>query len=285
MNYLSAATVAEAVRLQRETGYTYLAGGTDVYPAVEHGWRPAGLLDISRVPQLCGGICEEAGWWIVPAMTTWTQVLQARLPPLFDGVRAAAIEVGGRQIQNQGTVGGNLCNASPAADGITALMALDARVMLAGRAGEREVPLHEFVQGNRKTARTPDEILTGVKVRAAQGRHGSIFSKQGSRKYLVISLAMTAAFIEVDGRGRIGRCGIAVGACAARSLRLADAESRLEGMTLAQAAEFTLTDADLQVLSPIDDVRASAAFRLRIARLLVERDIRQICRKLTDDQA
>jgi CO/xanthine dehydrogenase FAD-binding subunit len=280
MNYLSAETLADAVRLQKETGYAYLAGGTDVYPALEHGWRPKGLLDISRVPELSGGVRQEGGWWVFPAMTTWAQVTQAKLPRQFDGLRAAAVEVGGRQIQNQGTLAGNVCNASPAADGVTALMALDAQVVVAGPAGERQVPLHEFVLGNRKTARSADELVTQITVPAAAGRQASVFSKLGSRKYLVISLVMTSAFIEANANGRIVRCGIAVGACGPRSLRLTAIESRLASMTVSQIAGLSLTEEELQVLSPIDDVRASAAFRRRIARELVQQNIRSLAQKL-----
>jgi CO/xanthine dehydrogenase FAD-binding subunit len=283
MNYVSTTTLAEAVRLQKETGYAFLAGGTDVYPALEHGWRPKGLLDISRLPELAGGIREEGGWWIFPALTTWSEVARTRLPPLFDGVRQAAVEVGGRQIQNQATVAGNICNASPAADGITALMALAARVVVAGPRGEREVALHDFVLGNRKTDRTPDELVVRVKVKAAAGRHASVFSKHGSRKYLVISLVMTSVFIEVDAAGCIADCGIAVGSCAARSLRLATAESRMRGRPLEQASDFSLTGDEMAVLTPIDDVRASSAFRLRMARYLVERDVRALAETLRHD--
>jgi N-methylhydantoinase B len=107
-----------------------------------------------------------------------------------------------------------------------------------------------------------------------------VFSKLGSRKYLVISLVMTSAFIEADAQGRIVRAGVSVGACAPRSLRLGAVESRLGSLPLAQAREFTLDDEELQPLSPIDDVRASAAFRMRMARELVERDIRSLARKL-----
>lgn len=280
MNYLLAKTLHEAVELQKATGYAFLAGGTDVYPALEHGWRPAGLLDISRVPELGGGIREEDGWWILPALTTWTDLTRAQLPPLFDGVRQAAVEVGGRQIQNQATIAGNICNASPAADGITALMALDASVVVSGSSGMREVLLSDFVLGNRKTQRTADELVVQIKVKAATGRHASVFSKHGSRKYLVISLVMTGAFIEVDSGDRIAGCGISVGACAARSLKLTTAESRLRGMTFAAASDFSLNAEDLAMLSPIDDVRASAAYRLRTAKYLVERDVHSLVEKL-----
>lgn len=280
MNYLKAHTLADAIRLQQETGYSFLAGGTDVYPALEHGWRPKGLLDISAVAELAGGIREHGGWWIVPALATWSEVARAQLPPQFDGLRSAALEVGGRQIQNQGTVAGNVCNASPAADGVTALMALGAHVVVAGSTGEREVPLHDFVLGNRKTARAESELVTCIKVPAAAGRHASVFSKHGSRRYLVISLVMSSAFLEADALGRIRRCGIAVGACAPRSLRLLEAEARLTGMRLEDAAAFSFKGAELDVLCPIDDVRASAAFRRRMARELAERDVRGLARQL-----
>jgi N-methylhydantoinase B len=162
-------------------------------------------------------------------------------------------------------------------------MALDARVVEAGVGGEREVPLHDFVLGNRRTARSADELVTQVKVRAAAGRHASVFSKHGSRRYLVISLVMTSAFVEADAQGRVSRCGIAVGACAPRSVRLAAVEARLARTPLAQAAQFSLREDELDALSPIDDVRASAAFRRRMARELIERDIRSIVKKLESD--
>ena len=100
----------------------------------------------------------------IGARITWSELLAAPLPRGFDGLRAAAREIGSIQIQNQATIAGNICNASPAADGVAALLALDAEITLASQAGTRNLPLAEFVQGNRKTARRADEILTSIRI-------------------------------------------------------------------------------------------------------------------------
>ena len=132
-----------------------LAGGTDHYPARVGLPLDEDLLDITGIAAL-GEIRREEHHWRIPALVTWSEILaDDRLPPLFDGLKLAAREVGGVQIQNAGTLCGNLCNASPAADGIPNLMALDAEVELASRRGPRHLPVDEFVTGNRKTRARP----------------------------------------------------------------------------------------------------------------------------------
>ena len=127
-------SVAEAASLLAAGDWAVLAGGTDLYPA--HVGRPIArpVLDLSRIDGLRGIRRSESGWTI-GATTTWSDVIRADLPPLFDALKAAAREVGGVQIQNAGTVAGNVCNASPAADGVPALLALGAEVELQSAAG------------------------------------------------------------------------------------------------------------------------------------------------------
>jgi len=158
-------SIDEATRLLAAGSWAVLAGGTDLYPA--HVGRPmaAPLLDVTAIAAL-RGIRRDARGWSIGATTTWSDVARAELPPLFDALRAAAREVGGAQIQNTGTVAGNLCNASPAADGAPVLMALGASAVLRSERGERELPVEQFVLGNRRTARAVDELLIGVRVPA-----------------------------------------------------------------------------------------------------------------------
>src|SRR6267154_1248382 len=139
--------------------HAVLAGGTDFYPARVGRAIDDDVLDIGGIAVL-RGISGDAAGWRLGATTTWSELLETDLPPLFDGLKQAAREVGGRQIQNAGTLAGNICNASPAADGIPPLLTLDARVELASLAGTRELPLAEFVTGNRRTNRRPDELMT-----------------------------------------------------------------------------------------------------------------------------
>ncbi len=250
-----------------------LAGGTDLHAS--HVGRPleGALLDLTGIAEL-RGIREAADGWHLGATTTWTDLLRADLPPLFDGLKAAAREVGGVQVQNAGTVAGNVCNASPAADGTPALLALDADVVLQSDVGERRLPLEAFVLGPRRIDRRPDELVTALVVPRRSAAARSAFTKLGGRRYLVISIAMVAVVVDVEaGAGAQGRCthaALAVGSCAPVARRLRTLESRLVGLPPADWAAALHAD-DLSVLAPIADVRASAAYRLDAVATLVRR--------------
>jgi CO/xanthine dehydrogenase FAD-binding subunit len=265
-----------ALRLLAETGATPLAGATDLFPADaartawgEPGLDQADLLDLAGLEDLAR--IEDRGDRIeIGALVTWAAAVSSSLPPWFDAVRAAAREVGGAQIQNRGTIAGNLCNASPAADGVPPLLALDARVRLASAGQTRALPLADFVLGNRRTALEPHELLTHIIVpKPPVGAH-SVFLKLGARRYLVISIAVVAATTTLDARGRIADARIAVGACSPVAQRLIALEARIQGLTPAAAAA-DVAAADLQGLAPIDDVRASADYRRHAAQVLVRR--------------
>ena len=186
------------------------------------------ILDVTALPEL-RAITIVDGVVRIPALATWTDLVRADLPPAFDGLKAAARTIGGVQIQNRGTVAGNVCNASPAADGLPNLMALDARVELASADGRREIPVGEFVIGNRRTVRRPDELVTAILVPEPTATARSTFLKLGSRAYLVISIAMVAAVVDVGGDGRVARARIVVGACSEVPARIEAAEARLVG--------------------------------------------------------
>ena len=177
-------------------------------------------------------------------------------------------------MQNVGTVAGNVCNASPSADGIPVLLALDAQVELASLTGRRCVPLSEFVLGNRRTARLPGELVTAILVPRRE-RARSSFLKLGNRRYLVISIAMVAVLIDTDADGVICYAGIAVGSCSEVAQRLRTLEHKLLGQRAASGLSALATPQDLQVLSPIDDVRGSAAYRRDAALTLVRRAIEE----------
>ena len=194
------ASLAEATHLLAGGGWQVLAGGTDVYPAQVGRPPRAPLLDITGIAGL-RGIRRTAGGWSIGAATTWTDVLRADLPPLFDALKQAAREVGGVQVQNMGTVAGNLCNASPAADGVPVLMALDAEVVLRSGEGERRCPAVDFVLGSRRTACAPHELVVALEVPARSARARSVFRKLGGRRYLTISMTMVAVVLDVDAAG------------------------------------------------------------------------------------
>ena len=251
-----------------ERGATVLAGGTDVFPALRDAPARGDMVDVTGIPGL-RGIARIGDGWQIGAATTWTDIVRAELPPLFDGLKAAAREVGSVQIQNAGTVAGNLCNASPAADGLPPLLALGAEVVLHGPVGRRVLPLAEFVTGVRRTALEPAEIVVALHVPDGPGR--GVFLKLGARRYLVISIAMVAVVVEAEA-GRIRRAALAVGACSAVARRLPGLEAALTGAAAAEVAAIVAAT-DLPELAPIDDVRASAGYRLDAARTLLSRAI------------
>jgi xanthine dehydrogenase small subunit len=283
VGYHRPVTLEEALAIRGDSAVTVLAGGTDVYPAkaARAGWgdmRHADILDISAVPGL-RGIAEDADGWRIGALTTWTDIVRADLPPVFDGLKLAAREIGGVQIQNRGTLAGNICTASPAGDGAPNLLALDASVELTSREGRRMVPMNEYIHGYRHTACRPDEIVTAILVPKRSGATRSHFLKLGARKYLVISIVMVAGVIELGPQGRIASVRIAIGSCSAVPQRLHALEAALTAQPSGTAADLVVAS-HLEHLAPIDDIRGSAAYR-RDAALAITRDL---LRALAGDQ-
>jgi CO/xanthine dehydrogenase FAD-binding subunit len=263
--------LTQALEILSGGGFTILAGGTDFYPARVNRPIVEDVLDLTGIAAL-KGIIEEADHWRIGALTTWSDLIAAPLPPLFDGYKLAAREVGGRQIQNTGTIAGNLCNASPAADGTPNLVALDAMVELSSPGHVRTLPVLQFVTGNRQTTRGNDEIVTALIIPKPQGTARSSFVKLGARKYLVISIAMVAAVIETDDT-RVCRAAVAVGSCSVVPQRLPELEMALAGAALDRLAEVVQPE-HIAGLSPINDVRAMAEYRQDAAVELVRRALR-----------
>jgi CO/xanthine dehydrogenase FAD-binding subunit len=268
-------SIAEAARLLASGPWAVLAGGTDLYPAHVGRRVAAPLLDITAIVGLRGIRRDERGWTI-GATTTWTDVVRADLPPLFDALKAAAREVGGVQIQNAGTVAGNLCNASPAADGTPVLLALGARVVLQSMRGERELALDEFVLGSRRTALAADELVVAVRIPSRSTRARSAFAKLGGRRYLTISISTVAVVVDFDANGAIADAGVAVGSCSAVARRLPALEARLVGVPAGNDLADVLDLADLAPLTPIDDLRGSAAYRRDATATLVRRALHEV---------
>jgi CO/xanthine dehydrogenase FAD-binding subunit len=268
--YLRPDTLDEAVHVLASSGGQVLAGGTDFFPSL--GDRPVSgtVVDISGLSEL-KGIVRDAKYIRIGGLTTWSEIVRTPLPRCFDGLKAAAREIGGIQIQNRGTVAGNLCNASPAADSVPPLLALDAEVELTSQAGTRRVPLADFIVGNRKTLRRPGEILSRIFVPRTLENAPSTFLKLGARRYLVISIVMVAVVLQKESAGRVSEARVSVGSCSAVAQRLTQLEDALRGAPAADGLGSLATAAHLKNLSPIGDVRATAAYRRDVALHLVQR--------------
>ena len=273
--YLRPATLDDALAALAEPGRRVLAGGTDVFPA--QGDKPVRdtFVDITRLDEL-RRIDVGEGEIRIGGGVTWSALIRHPLPRCFDGLKAAAREVGSVQIQNTGTIAGNLCNASPAADGVPALLTLDAEVEIASHErGLRRLPLSRFTTGYRSTALGTGEIVTAIIVpRTVKGP--SCFLKLGARRYLVISIAMAATILEKGADNRIAKARIAIGACSPVAQRQPEAEAALIGAAWTPDASQRVQDQHLSNLSPIDDVRASGAYRREAALVLVRRAINEL---------
>ncbi|HEY4926134.1 MAG TPA: xanthine dehydrogenase family protein subunit M [Roseiarcus sp.] len=274
--YARPSELNETLALIAEPGARLLAGGTDVFPGA--GERPLTgcIIDISQLPSL-KGITHSDDEIRIGAGTTWTDLVRAELPPAFDALRAAAREIGAVQIQNRGTIGGNLCNASPAADGVPPLLILDAEVELVSGRGARRLPLAQFITGNRRTLLGADELLTAIILPAPATGMRSTFLKLGARRYLVISIAMVAVLLDIR-EGVVRGARLAIGSCSAVAQRLPAAEASLIGRKADAAIGAVLVAQHLAALSPIDDVRATAVYRRDAALTLLRRALESCVR-------
>jgi carbon-monoxide dehydrogenase medium subunit len=298
-DYHEPATIADAVTLGARFGDDgrFLAGGTDLLVQIQAGRvRPRHVVSLHRLRELAAlSVDRSNGGGQAPAL----QHLEIRLGALvthrtiertaaFAGALGALIEgaqvIGGHQVRNVATIGGNVMNASPAADLVPVLLALDGVAHLVGPAGEHTIPLDRFLAGRGRTERAPGELLTAVIMPALPPRSATAFIKAGRRKAMEISVVCVAARLTLDaGRGRCAEARIALGAVAPRTVRARGAERALEGQPLTpevirRAGELALADCD-----PISDVRASARFRRHLVGTLVTRALERCVARVEAD--
>lgn len=270
--YVRPETLDEALALLAQTGGRVAAGCTDLFPATGARALEGPVVDITGLAALRGIAATDAGIRI-GAATTWSDILKADLPPACEMLKQAAREVGSVQIQNAGTIAGNLCNASPAADGVPCLLALDADVELADATGGRRIPLDAFITGPSQTSLRSGEVVTAVHLPQAALTGRSRFLKLGARKYLVISIAMVAVRLVVED-GRVSDAALAVGSCSAVAVRLGAVEPALVGCAADHTLSYAISaDGVAEALSPLDDIRADAAYRTHAATELLRRAV------------
>ncbi|MGC3936212.1 FAD binding domain-containing protein [Roseobacter sp. EG26] len=265
--YLRPPDLQQAIQALADEDLTIAAGCTDLFPATDRKSLQGPVLDITAIPTL-RGIRQDGEGIHIGATTTWHDIATADLPPSLFGLQLAAREVGALQIQNRGTIAGNLCNASPAADGVPPLLTLDAEVGLCSIRGRRQIPLGQFITGPRQTERHHDELVTHIFIPKSALQGAGSFVKLGARKYLVISIVMVATRIQVAD-DLILSAAISVGSCGPVATRLPALEAHLTGCRVSDA---TIPPALVaETLHPIDDIRATAAYRIDAATVLLQR--------------
>lgn len=258
--------IREALGLRARLGgeITPLCGGTDLLVALNRGqWRPKNILDLSRAAGYTG-VTRDNGHYVLQGGATYTQLSALPIPALAE----AALSIGGPQIRNRGTIAGNLGTASPAGDGCTALLALDAAVELTHETrGSRELPVRNFFKGYRQTELLPDELITRVRIPADWT---TAWYKIGKRGSVNISLVCCAI-----GRSPEGRFCVAFGCVGPYPIRTSKTEQFLsEGpptpARIDEAAKLVQTE-----VAPIDDHRASASYRRAMTGVLLKRLLTQ----------
>jgi len=278
--YLTPESTDEVIRLLAERGERarIVAGATDLILELERGVRKGvdTLIDITRIPALDLITLDEDGVLHLGPMVTHNQcvasaLIRQRAFPLM----RAAWEVGAPQIRNRATVAGNLITASPANDTITPLMALGASVTLQSQRGIRSVSLQDFYTGVRRTVMQPDEMLVEIAFPALRSTQKGTFIKLALRRAQAISVINIAVVVELVA-DRVESASITLGAVAPTVIHAERAEQHLIGKglsdeTIARAAELTMGAA-----RPIDDLRASAAYRSEMVRVCTARGLRQI---------
>jgi CO/xanthine dehydrogenase FAD-binding subunit len=284
-DYVRAGTCDEVVDLLEEHGEAaqLLMGGTDLFVRMRDGSvRPQMVIDVKHLPGMRDILYDEEAGLTVGAATTMNQI--ARHP----GVRAhypllaeAANSVGSYQLRNRATIGGNLCNGSPCADTALATLALEGRVVLHGTAGVREIPVRDFFRGPGETALRAGEMMTAIHYPILPAGAVGRYLKLGRSKAGDLAIVSVALLGFPDGAAPSGyRFRVALGSVAPVVLRATEAEEMLAENALGEETIALAAEKAMEAADPIDDVRASAAYRRAMVRNLTRRGLRDVWRRL-----
>jgi len=250
-----------------------IAGGTDLIALYRDvGGKASHLVDLSQIPEL-GGIVEEGNNVIIGPTTTHAQLLASevvakRVPALHDAVKV----IGSVQVRNMATVGGNLCNASPAADTAPPLLVHGAEAQVSSLEDTRWVPLVDFFKGPKMTILEPDELLTGLRVQVTAGC--SSFQRLGRRRGFTLSVVNSATYLERYG-DKVREARIAFGSVAPTPIRVPKAEVELKGKALTESLIEKVAKECTGLVSPINDVRGTAEYRRDMTAVLARRALRE----------
>lgn len=270
--YSRPTTLEEAVLLLSGSGYRLVAGGTDVIPRLRSNhFEVNHLVDISRLEDL--RYIEERGERInIGALVNHQTIVDsALLNEVSQVLVEASSSVGCRQTRIQGTLGGNLANASPAADTSPALLVLNTDVHIVSKNGKRTVALADFFTGPGQTCLVHGEIIHSISFRRLHGRWGSNFQKLGKRSGMAIAVASAAAVLVLGDDGVIRDVRLAFGSVAPKPVRSPAAESVLLGKKATNELITVAAEASLADISPISDVRSTSEYRRNAAKVLAQR--------------
>ncbi len=277
-DYLRPTSIEEALRLGAEPGARFIAGGTDLMVRLKEGAEQAGtLVSLRSVPGLSGVEESADGALRIGAATPLAEIEgSALLAGRYPALARACSTVGSVQIRGVATLGGNLCNASPTADTLPALLVYGAEVEVEGAQGARRVALDEFVTGPGETVLGASELVVALRLAAPPPGRRSLFEKFG-RTALDLALVNLALALELE-EGIVRRPLLAAGAVAPTPLRLRAVEEAIDGRLLDDALLDEAAGLARREVTPIDDLRASADYRRHLTAVLVRRGLEQLAR-------
>jgi CO/xanthine dehydrogenase FAD-binding subunit len=275
-DFLRPDSLGELVKTLDETGGRVVAGGTDIIPRMRRDLFPVSVLvDASNVAEL-GFIEENDDQITIGALTTHQEITDSALLRVTNpALVAAAASVGCNQTRHRGTLGGNIANASPAADTVPALLAFDAQVRLLRKDGERAMSLQEFLVGPGKTRLASGELIHSVTFSRLSGAWGATFQKLGKRNGMAISVVSVVAAVVLDSSGEVQNARIALGSVAPTVVRSPKAEKMLIGREASLGVIQDAANAVVADISPISDVRSTADYRRHAACILTRRALEQ----------
>ncbi len=274
MRYAAPVTIEEAVGLlAAEAGTTrVIAGGTDFVVQLRSGRvNPSLVVDIKRIAPL-RAITAEAGGFRVGAAVPCAELGEhAGVKALWPGVVEAAKLIGSTQVQGRATIVGNLCNASPAADSVPAMVAAGATARIVGSKGARDVPVEQINVGPGRTSLAKDEIVESVLLPARAAKSGDAYLRFIPRTEMDIAVVGVGVSLTLDGNGVVSAARVGLGAVAATVLLVPDAAAAIVGTSLDEAALAKLAAATSAACKPIDDKRGTVEFRIEVAGVLARR--------------
>lgn len=274
LRYETPKTAQEAVILMTSSHGTgkILAGGTDLLIQMRAGRaRPGTIIDVKHIPEMAAVVSEAGGFRIgaaVPCMQlVENKAFAAAWPGVVDGINL----IGSVQVRGRATVGGNLCNASPAADSVPAMIAAGAVASVMGPNGRREVPVEEIPAGPGKTSLAPGEMVTSFFLPHRPARSGDAYLRFTPRSEMDIAVVGVGVNLTLDEKGVCTAARVALGAVAAKAMLVPECATALIGTTVDEAALEKLAQAASAAAKPIDDKRGTKAFRIKVSGVLAKR--------------
>ena len=275
-------TIEEAVTAMRGGEARALAGGTDLIPQLREGRRRAGrVVDLKRIPELIEiSVLPDGGIAIGAAANATAVSRHAGVASGYAAVAQSACLIGGVQVQNRASLGGNICNAAPSADAVPALMCCGARAVVAGAGGRRELPVQALFKGPGKTSLEPGEILVTILLPPAMPRSAAKYLRFTPRREMDIAVAGAGTWLRLDAHGAIAEARIVLASVGPTPMHAPAAEGKLVGerptrALLEEAGRLAATDA-----RPISDTRGSADYRRSLVTVLTARALGGCCRQL-----